>query len=159
MRKMLLKKRRTTDEREETEDPRGGTRHQVAEDSCHSTNRGVSTPGLLRALESPSTLTGPAHQRYLPSARESIYRRADAFLFPTATPVRPGRGLRVCAYKSRQSRIPGGGLSRGGGGAVHHGGGSARRSSCERREPRIPGTACMQMVGVYIVRKEPRTNM
>jgi len=107
MRKILLKKRRTTDEGEETEDPRGGTRHQVAEDSCHSTNRGVSTPGLLRALKSPSTLTGPAHQRYLPSAGGSIYRRADAFPSPSGLAVayasvhinRDNRGSPGAAYR------------------------------------------------------------
>lgn len=60
--------------------------------------------------------TGPTHQRYLLSVAED--RSIDACVF-SSLPVR-GPGVRdlpptsVHAYKSRQSQIPSGGLSRGG---------------------------------------------
>jgi len=128
IRKMLLKKKVKDDQRIKNSWGDIWDRERT-KNFCRSTNRRVSILNLLHVLKSLSTLTGPAHQRYLLSAGGSIYRCVD-ILIP---PVRDLSPTSVHAYKSRQSRIPSDGLSRERGrrwvGEAH---GDARRSPLRR---------------------------
>ena len=115
-------------------------------------SQGKSTLNLLRVLKSPSTLTGPAHQRYLLSDG-----RIDLSMRKCLVPsdVRENRerdhGLRLCiAYKSRQSLIPGGGLSRR---RPQKGWRSSR--GCLACGGSFARGLCMQMVCVYCEKRAP----
>lgn len=91
----IVQKVKTDEEGREERSAGRYIRHQSAEDSCHSTNRGISTPCLLRVLKSPSTLTGP---RTSSSAIFTVCRRIDLSARGCYPPTLVLRGhLRVCA--------------------------------------------------------------
>lgn len=147
------------------------SQHETTEDFCHSTNRRVSIRLLLpsRTFSNPRLdADGPAHQRYLPSTGESIYRCVyepswSMECIQTKSAITAYQPMSVIhAYKSRQSRIPREGLS------DRELDGKVQRILCDARSLRpCEGTftpmhswgnpACKW--SAFIVSKEHRMNM